>query len=124
MQCKQIVKTGSQCKVHAMHDSEYCYAHNPATRIEHFHSAQKGGSVTPSQTYTMLPAIDLTRPTAALTVLSDVINRVRRINPDGSMDSKVATTVGFLVGKLFEGHKLIALEERIEKLEGMVQEEK
>lgn len=95
----------------------YCFVHNPTTRSKHAEAARKGGSNANKPPSSLLPAIKLSNSKAVLTMLEDTINRVRRINDDGSMDVAIANSVGHLCGKYLEAYKVVDLESRIAELE-------
>lgn len=101
-----------------MAGSDYCFAHNPEVAEERLSARKKGGQVSHYKDGLMpAEAIDFTGcKEAVIYLLTDTINRVRRIRPDGSLDIKIANCIGFLVAKLLEAQKQIVLEARIDEL--------
>lgn len=104
MQCEYVKEGKGKCKGYAMQESNYCFVHNPKTRLEHQKATQKGGSVSHNDLELAKP-LDIEKPAAVISLLLDTINRVRKIKEDGSMDTKTATCVGFLASKLIEARK-------------------
>lgn len=118
MKCQN--RTDNQrCKANAVRESDYCFAHDPKLADRRLEARKKGGSMSYYQDgLVQAEAIDFTKyKEAVVYLLSDTINRVRRIRPDGSLDIKVANCIGFLVAKLLEAQRQVVLEERFEELE-------
>ena len=43
MTCEQVMSNGKQCKANAMHDSKFCFMHNPETKNQVKEAGRKGG---------------------------------------------------------------------------------
>lgn len=117
MKCK-YVKNGKGCNASALTGKDYCFSHDPESAKERQLARQKGGKVSYYQDG-LIPAepIDFSKHKEAVVyLLADTINRVRRIRSDGSIDIKVANSIGFLVAKLLEAQKQLVLEERVDEL--------
>jgi hypothetical protein len=118
MICRGRTVAGSSCKANAMSSSKYCFTHNPATKDQHRAATQKGGLFSSSKpNSTVLPAMNLSTVHDIADVLADTINRVRKVDKDGSMAIATANAIGHLSGKLIEARKVADLESRLTKLE-------
>lgn len=117
MKCRGKKSNGSNCRANAMGASGFCFVHNPKTRHQHQEAARKGGSNANKAQSLLLPAIKLAGGDTVLAVLEDTINRVRKINDDGSMDVATANSVGHLCGKLLEAYKVVDIEKRLTAIE-------
>lgn len=70
----------------------------------------------------LLDPVDITDARTVIYILADTINRVRKVQADGSMDVKTANCIGHLASKMLEAQRVVAIEERIEKIERVVLE--
>lgn len=70
---------------------------------------------TERQDDTRLDPVPVDDALSTLYLLSDTINRIRTARPDGTLDLKVANSVGFLAGKLLESRKQLLFEEGLIK---------
>lgn len=116
MKC-QFNKSGKQCHANAMKDGEFCFSHNPATKQKHLDAVKRGGSVKYANGLIPAEPLDLSTPKTLLPLLADTINRVRKVEPDGSLDVKRANSIAILASKMIEAQKMLILEERITNLE-------
>lgn len=116
MQC-EFVKSGKKCHANAMKSGTLCFAHNPETKKAHLEAVQKGGSVKYENGLIPAEPLDLTTPKTLLPLLADTINRVRKVDSDGSLDVKRANCIANLVSKMIEAQKLLVLEDRLTVLE-------
>lgn len=117
MKC-EYQNSGKRCGANAMVGKNLCFAHSPETTEERLAAQKKGGKVSYYQDG-LIPAepIDFSKHKEAVVyLLTDTINRVRRIRPDGGVDIKIANCIGFLVSKLLEAQKQLVLEERVDEL--------
>jgi len=119
MKCKGIKTDGTACGAVAIKSSGYCYFHDPDKKTERKEASSNGGKVSYyDKGLVKAEPIDLlTDKKAVLYVLADTINRVRRVKPDGSIDIKIANSIGFLCSKMIEAQKEIVTSERLDKLE-------
>jgi len=124
MKCKGL-KDGKPCEAEAMKDSEFCYWHNPATEAERKEASSNGGKVSYyDKGLIKAEPIDITADkTAIIYLLADTINRVRRVKTDGSLDVKVANSIGQLVGKMLEAQKELVTAEKLDALEAKLIEQ-
>lgn len=105
---------------HPMSESAYCFTHDPKGKQRHIDAARRGGSVSPSEKFTLLDPLDLTDGSKVLELLMDTVNRVRRIASDGSMDTKTANCIGQLARVALEVRRQTEYEERLTKLESYI----
>lgn len=117
MKCQFATKNKKSCQANAMKDGQYCFSHSPSTRLQHKQATQKGGSVGYDKDSIPLDPIDLADPRMVLYLLADTINRTRRVRPDGSMDVRIANSIGFLAGKMLDAQNQVTFEERLATLE-------
>lgn len=121
MKCKQTKGNGEQCNANAMSESDYCYLHNPDISEEEKKEAQtRGGSNRALTIKEPLPEMPLAKTQDAVLLLADTINKVRA----GKMDTRIATTLGYLAGNLIKALEVSDLEERFERVEKLVAEKK
>ena len=124
MKCKHL-KDGKQCKAEAMTGSEFCYWHDPDKKAERKEASSNGGKVSYyDKGLIKAEPIDITADkTAIIYLLADTINRVRRVKTDGSLDVKVANSIGQLVGKMLEAQKELVIAEKLDALEAKLIEQ-
>jgi len=120
MKCKHTKENGEQCNANAMSESEFCYLHNPDISEETKKEAQaRGGSNRAVVVKEPLPEMPIKKMPDVALLLADTISRVRA----GKMDTRIATTLGYLAGHLTKALEASELEERFEKLEKLVNEQ-
>jgi len=115
MQCKHIKPDGTACKGFAMKSSDYCFSHNPKTKQQHLEAVKKGGEAMQERNCIKLDPIPVEDALTTAYLITDTINRIRVAKPDGTMDLRVANSVGFLSSKLLECRKQMLYEESILK---------
>ncbi len=114
MTCKQLKDDGEPCGASPMTGSDYCFYHNPAVSVEMKHAAHvKGGQANRARVKEPLPPITANKSGDVVQLLEDTVNRVRM----GSLDLRVANSIGFLSGHLLKALELSELEERFDALE-------
>lgn len=119
MQCKHTKDNGEQCNANAMTGSDFCFLHNPEISEEDKKEAQtRGGQNRARIIKEALPEIKIKTSKDAVLLLTDTINRVRA----GEMDTKIATTIGYLSGHLIKAYEVSDLEERFSRLEKTIEE--
>ena len=111
-------KLGKQCNANAMIGDNFCFAHNPKTKQQHKLSTAKGGKANAERN--PIKEIDLTTPEKILELISDTINRVRKVDKNGCLDVKTANCIAILSGKLMEAQKLVKYKNRLKELEEIV----
>lgn len=116
MKCQQIIND-KQCGANAMKNSNFCYLHNPDISNEEKQKAQiKGGLNRSVRVNQSLPFIKIENSKDITKLLAETINQVR----DGSLDCRIANTIGFLAGITLKAFETSNLEERINKIESTI----
>jgi hypothetical protein len=114
--CEHKKSSGEHCKAKALTTDRFCFFHSPAKARER-RQARSAGGVSRSQKRAVLPPNTeeerLQSPTDVCDLLGATINQVRR----GLIDSRIATTVGYLAGTLLRGMEHGHLDERLTKIE-------
>lgn len=123
MQC-QFNQNNKQCNANAMIGSSYCFSHNPATQEAKQEAVIKGGLAKKQETLTKLDSIELKKPEQVVLLLEDVINRIRKVNQDGEMPLKVASTIGFLATHLLRAMETSDLDKRLAIIENAILQRK
>jgi len=113
------MSNGKQCKANAMHNSKFCFMHNPKTKNQVKEAGRKGGQVSCyNKGLIQADPIDiLTDGKMVVCLLADTINRVRQVGPDGSLDPKAANCIGLLTTKLLGAQKQLETEKRLMRIE-------
>jgi hypothetical protein len=117
--CSHLRPDGGRCRAYAVHNSQYCYVHDPACAA-HRQAARKAGGVARSRRAAVLPA---DTPDKALSsakdvsrLLADTINQTLR----GEIDPRIANTVGYLATNLVKTIDRTDVEARLARLEQVV----
>jgi len=114
--CQHKKPNGQHCRANALTNDRFCFFHSPAKTQER-RQARRAGGVSRSRRVTVLPpdteARRLKSPTDVCDLLGDTINQVRC----GLMDSRIATTVGYLAGTLLRGLEHGQLDDRLTRIE-------
>ena len=114
--CEHKKPNGQRCKAFALTDDHFCFSHSPA-KTQQRRQAQSAGGSSRSQKVAVLPpgteARRLQSPTDVCDLLGDTINQVRC----GLIDSRIATTVGYLAGTLLRGLEHGQLDDRLTRIE-------
>jgi hypothetical protein len=119
MKCEFTKDSGEQCNANAMNGNDFCYLHNPAISDEEKKEAQmRGGQNRARVLKEPLPEVDIKTSKDAVLLLADTISRVRA----GTMDAKIATTLGYLSGHLIKAFEISEMEDRFDKLEQVVED--
>ena len=105
-----------RCREKALTKDRVCFFHSP-TKNQERRQARQAGGVSRSQKTTVLPPDTedqrLQSPTDVCDLLGDTINQVRR----GLLDSRIATTVGYLAAALLRGMEHGHLDDRLTRIE-------
>ncbi len=111
--CSFIKPDNEQCNAWAMTDYSFCFTHNPDTQMEREVANQRGGQANKITVMQPLPALELDKPNDVVEMLKDTVNQVRA----GTMDLKVANTMGYLAGHLIKAMEVAKIESRVETIE-------
>src|SRR3979411_2909517 len=114
--CEHKKPNGQRCRAFALSNERFCFSHSP-TKTRERQQARSAGGVSRSQKMAVLSpdteARRLQNPTDVCDLLGDTINQVRC----GLMDSRIATTVGYLAGPLLRGLEHGQLDDRLTRIE-------
>jgi len=113
MKCKHIKNNGEECKANAM-DNGYCYLHNPDIPEGQKQLARvKGGENNIVLVGDVMPVKNVKTNKDIVDLMEDVINRVKQ----GTLDIRVANTIGYLAGVSQKAIKETEVEERLKRIE-------
>ena len=114
--CEYKKSNGERCRAKAVTNDRFCFFHSP-TRTEERTQARIAGGVSRSHKRAVLPPDSeerrLQSPTDVCGLLGETINQVRR----GLLDSRIATTVGYLAAALLRGMEHGHLDDRLTRIE-------
>lgn len=116
MQCKHIKDNKEQCKANAM-DNGYCYLHNPDIPEEEKQLARVKGGENNAVLIGELMEEGKVRTNEDIVILMEsVINKVKQ----GSLDIRIANTIGYLAGVSQKAIREVEVEDRLKRIEGVV----
>jgi hypothetical protein len=118
-QCAQLKDNGDRCGSWARRGASCCFFHDPNSAPERSAAQRRGGeknrpAVLPAET----PDFPLNNASDTNALLGQLINFVLR----GQLDSKIANTVGFLLGLKTRTIDLARVEERLAAVEAIQKE--
>lgn len=117
MKCKHIKDNGEGCNANAM-DNGYCYLHNPDIPEEQKQLARiKGGENNLVLVGDIMPVTSIKTNKDIVDLMESVINRVKQ----GTLDIRIANTIGYLAGVSQKAIKETEVEERLKRIEEMLQ---
>jgi hypothetical protein len=117
MKCKHIKDNGEGGNANAM-DNGYCYLHNPDIPEEQKQLARiKGGENNLVLVGDIMPVTSIKTNKDIVDLMEDVINRVRQ----GTLDIRIANTIGYLAGVSQKAIKETEVEERLKRIEEILQ---
>ena len=120
-QCMTLKPDGGRCQARPLYGKPYCYFHDPALTEHRMAASSRGGArkqrppAPLSQDVLDLP---LKNRADAVSLLERTVNQVLR----GTIDPKIANSVGFLVGMTSKLMDTGLLEERLAMLEALVEQ--
>ena len=113
MQCRYIKEGGERCKANAMSNG-YCYLHNPDIPEEDKQIARvKGGENNAILIGEIMGESKVRTNEDIVMLMESVINRVKQ----GSLDIRVANTLGYLAGVSQKAIKDVEVEGRLKRIE-------
>jgi len=117
--CRQIKPDGSPCRANAVHNSQFCFFHDPNSSAER-DAARRNGGIERSKKAAVLPADtpDRKLSTAAdvTELLVETINQVRR----GDIEPRICNTVGYLATVLLQAREKDETAQRLARLESIL----
>jgi len=102
-----------------MKNSRFCFTHNPETKDAKKLAVIKGGK-SPKKNLNPLPPIEIYNNKDVVNLLSQTINEVRQ----GKVNLRVANCIGYLSGHLLKALQVADIEERVERLEKIMNPKK
>jgi hypothetical protein len=116
--CKGLTSDGSPCEAAAMRESDFCFFHDPSKAAERHEAHAAGGRQNRMKTLEAGASdVEVSDSSKLLELLSQTINQVRK----GTIDPRVANSVGYLAGITAKVLNQNELEDRIAKLEELIQ---
>jgi hypothetical protein len=116
--CEGQKPDGVRCQAAALPDSDFCFFHDPSREIERRAAQAEGGRQNRMKTLNAgAPDINIRACKDVVALLSETINQVRK----GLIDPRIANSVGYLANQLVRVLEQNELEDRIEKLEQMLE---
>jgi hypothetical protein len=116
--CEKIKSNGERCQAMAMAASQYCFFHDPSVTEARKAAQRQGGQANGLE---VLPAdvadVPLHSGKDVAAFLAETINQVRK----GRVSPKIASTVGYLSSLLMKALDTTDLEERLAKVEQVLQ---
>jgi len=116
MQCKHIKDNGERCNANAMSNG-YCYLHNKDIPDEEKQLARiKGGKNNVVLVGELMETTPVKTNEDVVTLMESVINKVKQ----GSLDIRVANTIGYLAGVSQKAIKEVEVEDRLKRIESIL----
>jgi hypothetical protein len=117
-QCLATKPDGARCRTAVLPDSEFCFFHDPSKAAERREAQAQGGRQNRMKTLDVgAPDIKIESSGQIMTLLSDTISQVRK----GSIDPRIANSIGYLANVAMRVLEQNDLEGRIEKLEQLLE---
>ncbi len=116
-QCSYIKSDGEQCNARPIKRSNYCFSHNPDTKVEKHLAVVKGGLNSKKVNLDLEP-LNIKTAQEVSTLLEDTINRVR----SGEIPTRIANTIGYLAGHALKAIELAKYADKIESVERILME--
>lgn len=103
----------------AMEGGNFCFSHNPDTKIEKHLAVVKGG-LNSRKVNLSLDPLSIKDPKEVATLLESTINGVR----SGEIPPNIANTIGYLAGHALKAIELARYGDKIESVERILMERK
>lgn len=113
--CTATKADGDPCEAWAIKDSEYCFTHDPNKTKERTLARSNGGTALAKNTDPLEP-MSIETPQDVVLLLEDTINHVRQ----GTLDIRVANSIGVLSGHLLKALELGRIDSRVETIERVI----
>ena len=118
-QCSYIKSGGGQCKAKPLKGTNYCFSHNPDTKIEKHLAVVKGGLNSRKVNLDLTP-LSIKDAKEVATLLEQTINGVR----SGEIPPNIANTIGYLAGHVLKAIELAKYAVKVESVERVLMERK
>lgn len=117
--CIYIKSDGEQCNAKPIKGSQYCFSHNPDTKIEKHLAVVKGGLNSKKVNLNLTP-LSIKEAKEVAHLLEDTINGVR----SGEIPPNIANTIGYLAGHALKAIELAKYADKVESVERVLMERK
>ena len=115
--CAHRFPDGSQCKARPLKGKDLCFWHDPESASDRVAAGRQGGSRGRLRTLSGdVPDIPASDAASIVKLLSTTINHTLK----GEIDPRVANAVGYLAGVILRAREQSELEERISRVEDIV----
>lgn len=111
-----MLDDGKRCNAYALKGKDYCFSHDPGSREKKAVAVREGGLVKQIKIDGVLTPITVNTPKDVVKLLSTTISEVR----DGSLDPRIANTIGFLSGHLIKAFEVAKLEDKIDEVKAVL----
>jgi len=116
--CAAKRQDGVVCQTAALLESDFCYFHDPTKADERKQAQALGGRQHRIRTLNAsTPDVTIKECGDVIALISETINQVRK----GTIDPRIANSVGYLANVLIKAFEQDKLESRIEKLEALLE---
>jgi len=114
--CTQILDNSEKCGAYALKGNVFCFSHDPGSREAKALAVKRGGEAKQIRIFDPLEEITVDTPNDLVRLLAATINEVR----DGSIDPKIASTIGFLSGHLIRAFEVAELNSKVEQVKSVL----
>ena len=114
--CVQVLDDGTQCDAWALHGKDKCFSHDESSKEQKAIAVQRGGASRQAIIETPLQQIIINTPSDIVKLLSTTITEVR----DGTLDPRIANTIGFLAGHLVRAFELAVVDSKTEAVKALL----
>ena len=116
--CQGVTSDGLQCQAAAIRGSDFCFFHDPSKEVERREAHAAGGRQNRMKTLdTATSDVKIKDCGDVAALLSETINQVRK----GLIDPRIANSVGYLANITVRVLSQNELEDRITKLEQLLE---
>lgn len=114
--CVQVLEDGTRCDAWALHDNDKCFSHDESSKEQKAIAVQRGGASRQAVIETPLQQIVINTPADIVKLLSATITEVRA----GTLDPRIANTIGFLAGHLVRAFELTVVDNKTEAVKELL----
>jgi len=114
--CKHTLDDGERCNAYALKDKDFCFSHDPESKEAKAIATRNGGLVKQIKINGILTPVAVETPKDVVKLLSMTITEVR----DGSLDPRIANTIGFLSGHLIRAFELAEIDDKVEEVKAVL----
>lgn len=114
--CEHILSNGERCEAWALEGRAKCFSHDESSKEQKAIAVQRGGASRQAVIETPLQQIVINTPADIVKLLSVTITEVR----DGTLDPRIANTIGFLAGHLVRAFELAVVDNKTEAVKELL----